>query len=80
MLSREQYLSLKREIRCFCRKHIKDLCCEMELNNFKKELLMRFYDKEKVQKTCMDLGLSQPTYTLNMKILLSKIYDYKNTH
>lgn len=79
MLDKKTYLSMKRDIKCMCRNHVKNLCENMELDEFEKKILMNFYNGEKVQKTCMGLGISQPTYTTCMKIILSKINDYKNT-
>ena len=52
----------------------------MELNDFERKLLFKFYDGDMVDKICLDLCISNPTYTKCMKILFSKINDYKNTH
>lgn len=80
MLDKKTYLSMKRYIKCMCRSHVKTLCENMELDDFEKSLVMRFYDGEKVEKTCIDLGISQPTYTVCLKTVMSKINDYKNTN
>lgn len=80
MLDKKTYLSLKKDIRCCCRNNIKQLCDDMELNDFERKLLCKFYDGDMVDKVCLELCISKPTYTKCMKILFSKIYDYKNTH
>lgn len=80
MLDKKTYLAMKREIKCVCRKNLKELCEIMEFNDFEKNLLFKFYDGDTVQKICMDLCISAMTYNRYMHKILSKIYNYKNTH
>lgn len=73
MIDKSTYHVLKQQIRCFCRKNV-------ELTEYEINLLMNYYDKVSRVQTCMDLGISTTTYSNDMKILFSKIYNYKNTH
>lgn len=79
MISREEYLALKREIKFWCRKNITKLCNEMELNDEERKFLMYFYDGKTRVQTCMELCVSATYYNNKMKIIFSKIKDYKNT-
>ena len=79
MIDKNTYLSLKREIKHLCRKNIIELCDNMELNQEERQLLINFYDNKSRIQTCMEMGMSQDTYTTHMKLLFTKIYNYKNT-
>lgn len=79
MIGKKEYLALKRDIKCFCRPNILKLCDDMELSETERKLLIDFYNGEMVQHTCMELSITAPTYNKNMRVLFSKIYDYKNT-
>jgi hypothetical protein len=79
MLDRREYLNLKKEIKCLCRKNVVTLCDEMELNEEERNLLLYFYDGKSRIETSIDLHISIEYYTEHMKILFNKIYDYKNT-
>lgn len=79
MLNKKEYLQLKKDIKCFCRKNVVKLCDEMEISDIERTLLMDYYDGEMVQHTCMELGITAPTYNKYMRVLFSKINDYKNT-
>lgn len=80
MIDKSTYHVLKRQIRCFCRSNVEELCKNMELTEYEINLLMNYYDKISRVQTCMDMGISTTTYSNDMKILFSKIYNYKNTH
>lgn len=80
MIDKSTYHVLKRQIRCFCRNNVEELCKNMELTEYEINLIMKYYDKVSIVQTCMDLGISTTTYSNDMKILFSKIYNYKNTH
>ena len=79
MIDKSTYLNLKREIRCYCRKNVMKLCDDMELTDIERILLLDFYNNELVVHTCMKLCISEKTHSKYMRILFSKIYDYKNT-
>ena len=79
MLDKKTYLDLKKEVKCLCRKNIIILCDEMGLNEEERQLLMYFYDGKTKVQTCMDLCISPTYYHNHMKILFTKINDYKNT-
>lgn len=79
MIDKSTYHVLKRQIRCFCRNNVEELCKNMELTEYEINLIMKYYDKVSRVQTCMDLGISTTTYSNDMKILFSKIYNYKNT-
>jgi len=79
MIDKNTYLQLKKEIRCYPCNHVLDLCDSMKLNEYEKQLLMNFYNKEKVVHTCMDMGMTSMTYTKHLKEILTKFYNYKNT-
>lgn len=79
MINKKDYLSLKKEIRCMCRKNVLKLCDDMELTDTERKILIDFYDNETLVSTCIDLNISNHTYNTKIKILFSKIKDYKNT-
>lgn len=79
MLDKKAYLDLKKEVKCLCRKNVISLCDEIELNEEERKLLMYFYDGKSKVQTCMDLSVSPTYYNNHMKILFTKINDYKNT-
>lgn len=79
MLEKSTYHSTKRQVKCLCRKHLLSLCDDMELNDYERNLLIDFYDDKSRIQTCFDLCISEATYTKDMKILFTKICDYKNT-
>ena len=79
MIDKKLYLQLKRDIRCFCRQNIVKLCDDMELTEMERQLLLDYYDNKSVVQTSMELCISQKTYSRYMRVLFSKIYDYKNT-
>ncbi len=79
MLNKREYLNLKKEIKCLCRKNVLKLCEDMELNEEEKEILLYFYDGKSRARTCIDLCISSTYYSEHMKILFNKIHDYKNT-
>lgn len=79
MIGREEYLALKREIKCLCRVNVVKLCEDMDLNTEEKELLLSFYDGKTRTKVCYEMSISNTYYNDHMKLLFSKIKDYKNT-
>jgi len=79
MIDKVTYLQLKKEIKCLCRASVVKLANDMELNTEDKELLLSFYDGDTRIKVCLDMGISTEYYRTHMRLLFSKIYDYKNT-
>lgn len=79
MIKKEDYIKLKKEIKCYCKKHITDLCDTVGLNDLEKNLVMYLYENKTTQKACMDFSISYITYNSTLKTALSKIWDYKNT-
>lgn len=79
MIDKKTYLNLKREIRLMCRANVIKLCDDMQLNKYERNLLMHFYDGNTKTKTCIDLNISSTCYSEHLKILFTKINDYKNT-
>lgn len=79
MLDKTTYLNLKKEIKYMCRKNVLRLCKDMELNEEERQLLLYFYSGKSKVQTCLELCISATYYTEHMKILFSKINDYKNT-
>lgn len=79
MIDKNTYLNLKREIRCLSYNNILELCDNMKLDKEERQLLLDFYKKKKAIQTCMEICISPNTYTNHMKILFTKIYNYKNT-
>lgn len=79
MLDKTTYLNLKKEVKCLCRKNVITLCDEMELSEEERKLLMYFYDGKTRVQTCMEMCVSPTYYNNHMKILFSKINNYKNT-
>ena len=79
MIDKNTYLNLKKEIKCLCRKNVLALCDEMDLSDEERDLLLYFYDGKSRSRTCIDLCMSSTYYSEHMKILFSKINDYKNT-
>lgn len=79
MIDKNTYLNLKREIKHLCRKNVIALCDDMGLNEKERELLLCFYDDKTIVQTCMELGISSMYYNRHLKLIFSKINDYKNT-
>ena len=79
MIDKKTYLQLKKEIKCLCRANVIKLANDMELNTEDKELLLSFYDGKTRTRVCYDMSISITYYREHMRILFSKIYDYKNT-
>lgn len=79
MIDKQTYLSLKREIKCLCRVNVLKLCDDMQLNTEERELLLSFYDGKTRTRVCYDMSISEVYYKTHMKMLFSKIYNYKNT-
>ncbi len=79
MIDKNTYLNLKREIRYLSYNNLLELCDSMKLDTEERQMLIDFYQKKKAIHTCMELGISQNTYTNYMKIIFTKIYNYKNT-
>ena len=79
MIDKKTYLNLKKEIRCLSYNNILKLCDDMQLNDEERTLLLAFYDKKKYIQVCMEQNIGKNTYTNHMKILFTKIYNYKNT-
>lgn len=79
MLDKKTYLDLKREIRYLCKKNVIKLCDDMELTEDERTLLMHFYNNDSKNKTCMEMNIGTTTYSKYMKVLFTKINDYKNT-
>lgn len=79
MIDKNTYLNLKREIKCLCRKNVLELCDNMNLNQEERNLLLNFYDNKSRVQGSMEVGMSLDTYTTHMKLLFTKIYNYKNT-
>ena len=79
MIDKNTYLNLKREIRYLSYNNILELCDNMKLDKEERQLLIDYYKKKKAIQTCMETNISPNTYTNHMKILFTKIYNYKNT-
>lgn len=79
MIDKNTYLNLKREIRYLSYNNLIELCDSMKLDKEERQLLLDFYKKKKAIHTCMEINISPNTYTNHMKILFTKIYNYKNT-
>lgn len=79
MLEKKTYLGLKRDIKSLCRKNVVTMCDDMELNDEERNLLMYFYDGKSKVQTCMDLCIGSTTYSVHMRLLFEKIYNYKKT-
>lgn len=79
MIDKSAYLQLKREIKCLCRANINKLCDDMDLNTEERDLLISFYEGKTRTRVCYDMSISTTYYRDHMRLLFSKIYDYKNT-
>ena len=79
MLDKKSYLDMKRYLKSLCRKNIINLCEDMELTKYEKDLLLSLYDNKTRVQTSMELSISMGKYTFDMKNLMNKIYNYKNT-
>lgn len=80
MINKQEYLDTKREIKCLCRPNILKIANNMELSEYEKELLINMYDGKTKVQTCMEKNISASKYNDDMKILINKIYNYKNTY
>lgn len=80
MISKEDYIRLKRDIRCMCYSSIEELCNNAKLNEEEKELLLHFYNKDTRTEVCLKMCISVKYYTSHMKMLFSKIKDYLKTY
>lgn len=78
MISKSDYLKLKKHLKVQSKVQIKDLIGTLELNPDEGKLLLSWYNGDKVIKTCMENYISEDTYTSNLKKIFSKIYNYFN--
>lgn len=79
MLDTKSYLGMKRQMKCICLKEAENLAKEMKLNEYDKHLLLDLVNNTMSVETCMTLGISNKKYARDLKLLLTKIYNYKNT-
>ena len=79
MIDKKIYHDLKKVIKCLCRRNVIKICDEVELNDEERDLLMSFYEDDSRTTTCMKLSISETYYNKHLKMILNKIYDYKNT-
>ncbi len=79
MIDRQTYFNLKREIKLFSYNNIVRLCDEMNLEQNERDLLLDFYKDKTQTQVCMERGMCPTTYSKRMKMLFTKIYNYKNT-
>lgn len=80
MINKEDYIRLKRDIRCMCYTNIVKLCDNMNLNNEERTLLLKYYNGDTRTKICYDMNISAKYYTTHIKVLFSKINDYLKTY
>jgi len=76
MISKSDYLKLKKYLKLQPKVQIRDLISTLELNDDESKLLLSWYDGNKVIKTCMENYISEDTYTNHLKKIFSKIYNY----
>lgn len=79
MISKDVYLDTKRWVKCLCRTNLKQLCDDMELTEYEKELIMGYYDNKTIINQCMNLNISKGKYTSDLKMICTKINNYKST-
>lgn len=78
-MNKENYHKIKRQIKCLCKSNFLNLCNEVGLNDYEKDLLLSYYNGKTQVQTCIDMNISLNTYTNHLRIIINKIYDYKNT-
>lgn len=76
MIDKKDYHKLKKYIRTLCRLQVRQLCIDAELNDFETKLFLASYDNQSVVKTCMNLFISNSSYTNYIKIVYSKVFNY----
>ena len=79
MIDKNTYINLKHEIRYMPRTSVLKLCEDMILNEEERVLLLNFYDNKMVIQTCMQLNIGTTSYNKRIKMLFTKINNYKNT-
>ena len=79
MLDKKSYLDMKKYLKCLCRKNALQLCEDMQLTEYERDLLLSLCDNKSRIQTSMNLSISIGKYTTDMKNLMNKIYNYKNT-
>jgi len=79
MIDKRTYLDLKKEIKHMCRQNVLNICDDVQLNEDERKLLLSYYDDSSRLYTCLKLCISENYYKKHLKIILNKIYDYKNT-
>ena len=79
MIDKKTYLDLKKEVRSMCRVNVIKLCDDIQLNTNERKLLLSFYDDDSRTATCMKLSISEYYYKTHLKMIFTKINDYKNT-
>lgn len=79
MIERSVYLETKRWVKSLCRTNLKQLCKNMELNEYETNLLMSYYDGRTLIEECMLSNISASKYTNDLKNICAKIYNYKST-
>lgn len=80
MLDKKMYLDMKKYLKCLCKTNVLKLCKDMGLTDYEKDLLLSVYDNELRIQTCMRLSISERKYTKDLRIVMNKLYNYKNTH
>ncbi len=79
MISKDVYLDTKRWVKCLCRTNLKQLCEDMELTEYEKKLIIGYHNGDTVVSQCMNLNISKGKYTNDLKLICTKIYNYKST-
>lgn len=80
MLDKSTYLQTKNEIKSYCPCDIRKFAKDMMLNKYESDLLTSFANDDTRIATCIKLGISRNKYTSDLKKLVIKIINYKNTH
>ena len=76
MIDKNNYLKLKKYLKCLSKPQIQDLINELNLNEEEVDLLLSWYSGDTRIKMSLDHFISPDTCTTYFKIILSKVYNY----
>ncbi len=76
MITKDNYHRVKHYLKSLSKPQVKNLCVDMELSEFEKNLLLAMYDNELVTKICMDNFICETTYNKYIKSIYTKVYNY----
>jgi len=75
-MNKKRVNRLKKYLKTLPKTQIMQLCDDMMLSDYEKNLIIATYNGEKRDKICMDNYISSVTYTAHYHTILYKILNY----